>query len=285
MLGILLVLSASLGFAKTISKESIEYKKVQQFVLSCRVAQEDRTIRGPAGVVHMGANLVGQYKGHLNWLAQDPNGFVLDVKVLQVDLQFPDPQPKEPAQITDVKPFTAHVTMSKEDEVPLSIQITEGGNEENPLGLSEQYKTVYLVLDMMCATALNKEFVVSKDGWGASLNITYPNTVNIGQYGALPASRIKSSFSPTKFTALPRVSHKGVEETQLFRFTHGDLNIHLSSRLLDNKTGFAAHAVNLEATSKVEMKDKDYTEIIRLLNIPHECERYVLLELKVTQVD
>lgn len=282
ILGILLVLSVPLGFAETISNESIEYKKVQRFVLSSRVAQEDRTIRGPAGVVHMGANLVGQYKGQLNWLAQDPNGFVLDMKVLQVDLQFPDPQPKEPAQITDVKPFVARVTMSKEDEVPLSIQITEGKIQDNPLALARQYKVAYLILDMMCATVVEKEFIVSKDGWGASLSITLPNKVNIGQYEALPISRIKSSFSPTKFTVLPRMSYKGVEETQLFTFTHGSLNIYLFSRLLDNKTGLATHAVNLEATSKVEMKDKDYVEMIRLLNMPHEFERYLLFELKVT---
>lgn len=282
ILGILLVLSAPLGFAETISKESIEYKKVQRFVLSSRFAQEARTIRGPAGVVHMGANLVGQYKGQLNWLAQDPNAFALDMKVLEVDLQFPDPQPEEPAQITEIKPFTARVTMSKEDEATLSIQITEGGIEDNPLGLSEQYKTVYLVLDMMCATALEKEFIMSKDGWGASLSITYPNQVNIDEYGDLSVSRLKSSFSPTNFTLLPRVSYKEVIGSQLFSFTHGSLNIKLFSRLLDNKTGFATHAVNLEATSKVEMKDKDYIEMINLLNMPHEFERYLLFQLKVT---
>lgn len=285
ILGILLVLSAPLGFAETISKESIEYKKVQRFVLSSRFAQEARTIRGPAGVVHMGANLVGQYKGQLNWLAQDPNAFVLDMKVLEVDLQFPDPQPEEPAQITKIKPFTARVTMSKEDEATLSIQITEGGIEDNPLGLSEQYKTVYLVLDMMCATAMEKEFIVSKDGWGANLNVTHPNNVKIGQYGVLPVSRVKSSFCPTKFSVFPSMSYKGVEETQLFTFTHGSLNIYLFSRLLDNKTGFATHAVNLEATSKVEMKDKDYIEMMRLLNMPHEFERYLLFELKVTTAE
>jgi hypothetical protein len=282
--GLFIIVFASMVCANSRENKVNKYQKVQRFLLSSRIAQEDNTIRSGSKVVYMGANVVQLVKGRLNWIRQDPNGFALIVEILQIDYEFPDPQPQEPAQITKIKPFASRVTLSKENEVPISIQITEGGIRDNPLGLSEQYKTVYLILDMMCATAMEKEFVVSKDGWGANLNVTHPNNVKIDQYGVIPVSRINNSFSPAKFTVLPRMSYKGVEKTQLFTFTHGGLNIYLFSRLLDNKTGLATHAVNLEATSKVEMKDKDYVEMITLLNMPHEYERYLLFELKVTTV-
>ena len=283
--GFFIIVYASTVCANSRENKVNQYQKVQHFLLSSRIAQEDRPIRSGTKVIHMGANVAQLVKGRLNWIRQDPNGFAVIVEVLQIDYEFPNPQPEDPARITKIKPFTASATLSKENEVPISIQITEGGIKDNSLGLSEQYKTVYLVLDMMCATVMEKEFVISKDGWGANLNVTYPNNVKIDEYGVLPVSRLKNSLSPAKFTVLPRMSYKGIEETQLFTFTHGGLNIYLFSRLIDNKTGFSTHAVNLEATSKVEMKDKDYLEMITQLNMPHELERFLLFELKVTTVE
>ena len=285
ILGVFLILCASPVSGKSGEKKVTHYQKVQRFVLATRSAQETEAIPVGTDVVYTGANFVNIVKGYINWIEQGDNGFVLAMKIVHVDRQFVDPKPEKQAALLHIKPFIADVSMSKGNEVPLSIRITEGKIQDNSLELAMQYRLVYLILDMMCATAVEKEFIVSKDGWGASLSITYPNQVNIDEYGDLPVSRLKSSFSPTNFTLLPRVSYKEVIGSQLFSFTHGSLNIKLFSRLLDKKTGFATHAVNLEATSKVEMKDKDYTEMIRLLNAPDKFQSYNLHELEVTTAE
>jgi len=47
---------------------------------------------------------------------------------------------------------------------------------------------------------------------------------------------------------------------------------------------YYAHPANLEATTKGDMKNKDYMEMIGVLNTPHEFQRYSLHELSITGV-
>jgi len=274
----------SLAAGRIVEKTEMQNQKTQRFVLTSRLCQEERTIQVGSRGVRMGANVFRLAKGWLKWVVQDANGFVLDMEVPQIDIDFPDPQPKERAEITEAGPFAARVRMSKNEEVPLSIRITEGRSDDNSIELAEQYKIAYLILDLMCAATLEKEFIVSKDGLGASLNINYADKVNVDKYGELPVKRLKSSFSPAEFIVVPHMSYKNVEGTDLFSFTHGSFTIRLASRFLNNKTKFAVHAVNLEATTKEKMKNKDYIEMIRMLDAPCEFERYTLHELEVTDV-
>lgn len=268
---ILCVLAMLTGCAE---KQETQSPRDQEFVLLSTIDDEE------FGLV------TEEIKGNIIWFTKHDKNLRFDLEITGINREFENPKTK--AQALKNQPFLAKVSLSKEEEIPLSIEITEGKFKDDPLGISTQYRTAYLILDMMLVTAVKKDFIVSKGDSAScsiSLSVTPPDRVRAGDLGVSSVTGLRSSISPSKFLAFPRISRKLIKGWDLVYFPHDRLNINYFYRFLDKETGVATHAVNLEATARRKMGDENYTRMIGVIDDPLNFSSYELHELKVTTAE
>jgi len=257
------------GFTQT-RKEAAEKQKPQKFFLSTTV------VEGAFGLA------VQEIRGELNWVRRDENDLIFDLEARQINREFEDPNTK--AVALKNQPFKARVSVSKEKDVPLSIHITEGKFENNPVALSTQYRTAYLILDMMIATPAKKEFVVSKDGSMTTLKLKCPEKVSMGDFGACDVSRLRSSISPDTFMVFPHLAGTKAWGSDLISFSYGELTVSYFYRLLDKENGISTRAINFEGTMKEPMEKADYQKVFEIIDDPNKFSTYELHVLEVTDI-
>ncbi len=264
------ILLASQGPSVDRHIQSVQQQKEARFVLDSSVVEET------FGLVTQ------QIKGRMSWLLKDEKDFVLQLEVTEIKREFQDANDKSVA--IKHQAFAGIVSTVKEPNVPISIEISKGKLTDNPIGLSTQYRTVYLILEMMLATVLDWDFTTAKGDHRTVLSITFPDSVKTGDFGVIDASRLRASVSPTKFIVFPRIQNKMVKGSELVSFAHDKLTISYFYRFLDKSAGLATHAVNLEVAVKKKTNKVDYTDAIAILDDPNQFASYNLHELTITNI-
>lgn len=153
-----------------------EYGKIQKFVLSSTLLAKES--KEPALVTM-------ESKGEIHLSEKDEKGWKFDVKVMKSKVETEDTNIKSMLEKIQFAPFTARVTVSKENDPPLSVEITEGkvNRKENSVGLGMQYGTVCRISEMMFATTVEKEFLVSDRGRKTTLKIIHPRQLRTCEFG------------------------------------------------------------------------------------------------------
>lgn len=264
------ILWVASAFTNAVDKKVRKRQKSGRFVLSSTVVEEK------FGLVTQ------QLRGEISW-ALDEKDFILHLQIKEISREFQDPN-AEAAALKN-QPFRGTVLVQRDQEVPLTIEISEGRLESDPLGLSTQYRTAYLIVDMMLATAIKKEFMVSKADGQTTLNVKYPGRAKTGGFGVGDARGLRSSVSPNKFLVFPRMAGKEAKGSDAVYFSHTEATVDYYYRFLDKKSGIATHAVNLEGTLKEKKGKADYEKVLELIDDPKQFESYTLHELTITNVE
>jgi len=260
-------------------KNPAEYRKIQKFTHSSTLLTVTEEGNEPD-------LLAMEFEGEIHWSEKDVNGWKFDVKVKQFKMKTEDTDLISWLEKTQFTPFTARVTVSKEDDPPLSVEITEGkiNNKEDKYGLGRQYETVCRISEMMLATTVEKEFLVSDRGRKTTLKIVHPKQIRIREFGVRSARLNGLSVSPDEFIVFPNLLGGVTKGSELVSFSHSERTISYYYRLLDKETGFASRAVDLEASMLEDKEKKNYTKIIDVIDDPAKFSYYYLHELKVTTI-
>ncbi len=258
-------------------KKSAEYRKIQKFTLSSTLIVEESN--EPALVTM-------EYEGEIHWSEKDDNVWKFDVKVMKFKMETEDTNIKSRFEKSQITPFTARVTVSKEDDPTLSVEITEGkiNHKKGKRGLGRQYETVCRISEMMLATMAEKEFLVSDRGRKTTLKIVHPKQMRTCEFGVRDSRLCGISVSPDEFIVSPHLLGGVTKGSELVSFSHSERTISYYYRLLDKETGFASRAVDLEAEMREEKEEKNYTKIIDVIDDPSKFSYYYLHELKVTTI-
>jgi len=260
-------------------KKPAEYRKIQKFTHSSTLLTVTEEGNEPD-------LLAMEFEGEIHWSEKDDNGWKFDVKVMKFKMETEDANLISWLEKTQFTPFTARVTVSKEDDPPLSVEITEGkiNNKEDKYGLGRQYETIFRISEMMLATMDEKEFLVSDRGRKTTLKIVHPKQIRIREFGVRSARSRGLSISPDEFIVFPNLLGGVTKGSELFSFSHSERTISYYYRLLDKETGFASRAVDLEAEMLEEKDKKNYTKIIEIINDPSKFSYYYLYELQMSSI-
>lgn len=260
-------------------KNPTEYRKIQKFTLSSTFVTMKDEVNEPA-------SLAMESKGEIHWSEKDENGWKFDVKVIKFKMKTEDTNLISWLEKTQFTPFTARITVSKEDDPPLSVEITEGkiNNKEDKYGLGRQYEIVCRISEMMLATMVEKEFLVSDRGRKTTLKIIHPKQIRTREFGVRDARSRGLSVSPDEFIVSPHLLGGKTKGSDLVSFSHSERTISYYYRLLDKETGFASRAVDLEASMLEDKDKKNYTKIIEVIDDPSKFSYYYLHELKVSTI-
>ena len=203
------------------------------------------------------------------------------LEVDRISRDFEDPNTERAALRNE--PFVAEVCLSQAQDIPLSLEVSRGKIEGDSLGLSTQYRTAYLIIDMMLVTASEKEFQLSRGGLETVMKITGPNQVKTDAYGIVPEANLSSSISPKRFSVWPAIREKRMEGTRMARFYHGK-TIGYFERFLPKGSMVATYAVNLQAALKEGEQKNSYEEVVEAIDAPNKFGSYELHELTITDV-
>ncbi len=260
-------------------KKPAEYRKIQKFTHSSTFLTVTEEGNEP-GLLAM------EFEGEIHWSEKDDNGWKFDVKVMKFKMETEDADLISWLKKTQFTPFTARITVSKEDDPPLRVEITEGkiNNKEDKYGLGRQYETVCKISEMMLATMAEKEFLVSDRGRKTTLKIVHPKQMRTCEFGVRDSRLCGLSVSPDEFIVYPNLLGGVTKGSELFSFSHSERTISYYYRLLDKETGFASRAVDLKASMLEDKDKKNYTKIIEVIDDPSKFSYYYLHELKVTTV-
>jgi len=220
-----------------------------------------------------------QMKGKILWHAKDVNSMKFDLNLTYFNREVADPDAE--AGLIKLKPFDATVSVFKEGETPLRIEIRTGKSEARE-SLFAQYRFAYVVVDMMLANTLQKDFVVSEDGSTTILNVATPDKVLTDAFGLVSQRYLRMFTSPKSLNASPCIKAGVIQGSNLSSFSDDRLNIKSVTRFFDNKIGVATRAVNLDATRKEEVEHRDYATIIDTLDHPDKFGSYSLYELTLS---
>jgi len=244
----------------------------QQFILSQKILGWSQTW-SPVWV-----NI--ESKGEIRWIEQDPNNLKFEVKMAKIITKLTDPNLNE--KYPKPPPFTASVCVSKDKDVPFSVEITKGKGNHQALGI--QYSTVVTLSDLMFATAIKKEFEVKERGKHNRFKVTYAEDVRLCQFGVRKAFVYSDRTGPNEFVAFPHMTEEGVKGSDLVSFYHSQGEVSYYYRFLDHKTGFATRAVNFRGSVKDAPKQWDYAEMILIADDPKKFSEYDWYELKVSDI-
>lgn len=230
--------------------------------------------------------VVREIKGSLTRVILDEDNTFYELEITDMNNVFKNPESK--LRALKNQPFFAKVTQSKKQEIPLSIEITNGGLDPND-GLTTQYRTAYMILEMMFLTSAKEDFSVSINSSDSvkspiNLNITLPEKINIGGTGAVSVVGLRSSMSPMKFAVVPRINNKKIEGWEFDGFRCDKLNINYFYRFLDKEADMVTHAINIEATLKEKMDGNNYYQKIKTIDDPNQFQMYYLHELQISNV-
>jgi len=273
------------------SKEKkAQYYMKQKFVLSSKITHG--LIPTERGFVEDTITNLGKIRGEITWIDIDANGFTVDLKVTDIEQTTTGREAsrleKARKQIAEkTYPFVARVSMSKEEEVPLSIGITRGMCEDDHSVLMNQYKYCYGILEMMLVTVVKKEYAVPENDYGASLSVKPVDRVKLQNGKVVSVSKLISWKSPTKFTVFPYISRGKIRGSQISSFAYGKRSVRFFTKVVDNKTGVATRAVVFEGTlkEKSEFDELDYLNVSSLLEEKQNFLKCLLYELEITAVE
>ncbi|MHC4149339.1 MAG: hypothetical protein ACYSR5_07635, partial [Planctomycetota bacterium] len=160
-------------------------------------------------------------KGEIRWLEQDANdanSLNFEVKVASMIRKAADVGAKHSQRFSNAAPFTAKVCVSKDKDVPFSVEITEGKGDHQTLGI--QYSSIVTLSDLMFASAIKKEFDVKERGKRNRFKVTYAENVRLCQFGVRKGFVFSDRTGPNEFVAFPHMTEGRVNGSHLVSFYH-----------------------------------------------------------------
>jgi len=227
--------------------------------------------------------MVQQMEGEIRWLLPETGQYSLYLEVEKISRSFQDPNTR--AVALKIQPFEARVCAAGGKEVPLTIEITKGKFENDPLALSTQYRTAYLVLDMMLLTSEKREFVTLQDGSRTTLKITPFSDVKTGDFGVLDIRALRSSVSPYEYRVFPCIGGKGNKGSEVVSFSHTPITVDYYYRWLEGVGGRVTRAVDLRGAMRDTDRKSDYTSLMRIIDDPNQFSSYELHELNIIDIE
>ncbi len=222
------------------------------------------------GVTHM--QLVGENvlktkaKGKI-WIGDHSKSDQFKLKVRVESSKSSNPARNKEFQ--KMVPFTASVSICRSQEnSEIRINISKGASTDSDLHLTEQYRFVCMLLDMLLLNRTDvTDAAVKCENEGQTATLPKITSLYAGKFGKVQSFEAQSFDSPERFNVLALPKRTGVGSVLLHRFSKKEKGTHINLyvRELDRKTKLAKHAINFSAGRSVQQAKKSNLNVHTVL--------------------
>jgi len=218
-------------------------------------------------------------KGSISWISRErgKRQFFLIIENITRRVES-----KEVEQlIIPIKPFKARVEVEESAPVQLRIEMAEEAAKDDAVSLGAQYRTAYLIIEMMFANALDDKIRLAEDSnCPLRFETRVPDKVQIADGVVKPAAYLRNAVAPAEFVASPQIGLKGMKGYHLQSMTYDTMHIKYFYRLVDIESRLASHAVNIEANWNERVDRQKVLAAVERIDDPYQFGTYYMNELR-----
>lgn len=226
-----------------------------------------------------------ELEGLLRTVDRPPEPQSFELTISKIARKFSRPETEQ--QALRMAPCTVAATFSRDERVPAKLRMVSGGLSDDQMALTTQYRTAYLLLDLVLATAPNgtMKALGGRKAEPLTFVVTKPKEMHMPEFGTCTLSDMTAYHSPKEFFVAPVTAGETVKEIALHSFTSDSLNFDYSYRCMSALPGIAHKAVSISATRPIVAPEAArIPEIVAGLANPKNFESYHSYEVSLEPV-
>ena len=224
--------------------------------------------------------------GQLRWHRKTADKVELEIEFVSFEYVA---EPKERSNLLQKKqPFKAMVTIDRSQEPNLRLSIPPQGLPPSMISRASTYGIVLNMLEMMMLPTIDRKVMVSPNGKHLRMEVLFPEKTLVEhdqKRVVVDTTSIRATQTPSTFSCVAVLEDGRISGWELSDLSVSAKRVEYFRRYLDESSGFATRAVNLEFAVPQEREKAQMLDLIDAIPLKESqsnlYEDYSLCELRV----